>query len=108
MSELSIERLSVVDQPFAHTGVDYFWPLLVKLDKKTRANQAVAKRYGAIFTCLSSRALHIELAGGLSTDSFILALRRFISRRGYPKSIMSDNGTNFVVLNNNYLKHYKN
>ena len=96
MSELPIERLSVVDQPFAHTGADYFGPLLVKLNKKNRANQAVAKRYAAIFTCLSSHTLHIELAENLSTDSCILALCRFISRSGYPQSITSDNGTNFV------------
>ena len=96
MSELPIERFSVVKQPIAHTGVDYFGPLSVNLNKKTRANHTVAKRYGAIFTCLSSNALHFELAGYLSTDSFILALCRFISRRGYPKSITSDNGTNFV------------
>ena len=96
MSKLPIERLSVVDQPLAHTDVDYFGPLLVKLNKKTGANQAVAKQYGAIFACLSSRALHIELTGDLSTGSSILVLRRFISRRGYPKSIISDNRTNFV------------
>ena len=96
ISELPLERLSVVDQPFIHTGVDYFGPLLVRLNKKIRANQAVAKRYGATFTCLSLHALHIELAGDMSTDSFILALRRFISRKGYPKSIISDNSTNFV------------
>ena len=91
-----MERLWVVDQPFAHSGVDYFGPLLVEFKKKNQANQAVAERYGAIFRCLSSCVLHIELAGDLSTDSFILALRRFISRRGYPKSIISDNSTNFV------------
>ena len=49
MSELPIERLSVVDQSFAHTGVDYFGSLIVRLNKKTRANEAVAKQYGAIF-----------------------------------------------------------
>ena len=59
MSELPIERFSVVKQPIAHTGVDYFGPLSVNLNKKTRANHTVAKRYGAIFTCLSSNALHI-------------------------------------------------
>ena len=73
-----------------------FGPLLVKLNKKTSANQVVEKRYGSIFTRLSSRAIHIELTGDLSTDSFILALCRYISRRGYPRPIMSDNGTNFV------------
>ena len=44
ISELPIERLCVVDQPFAHAGVDYFGPILLKLNKKARANQAVAKR----------------------------------------------------------------
>ena len=93
ISELPIESLSAVEHPLAQTDIDYFGPLLVKLNKKTRTNQAVAKWYGAIFTCLSSRDLHIELAGDLSTGSFILALHRFISKRGYPKSIRSDNGT---------------
>ena len=46
---------------------------------------------------LASHALHIELAGDLSTDSFILVLCRFTARRGNPQTITSDNGTNFVV-----------
>ena len=60
MRELSIKSLSVVHQPFAHTGVDYFGQLLVKLNKKTLANQAVAKGNGAILACLFSRALYIK------------------------------------------------
>ena len=96
MSELPIEKLSAVNQPFAHNEVDYVGPLLVKLNKKTQANQAIAKRCGAIFTYLSSPTLHIEFAGDLSTDSFILALHRLISRGDYPKSMTSDNGSNFV------------
>ena len=84
MRKLSIKRLFVADQPFAHTVVDYFGQVLVKLNKKTLANEAVAKRYGAIFTWVSSRPLHMELARDLSTDSFVLALRRFISKIGYP------------------------
>ena len=96
MSELTTETSSVADEPFAHTDVDYIEPLIVKLNKKTRANQAVAKQYGAIFTYLSSCALHIELAGDLPTDSFILVLRRFIFRRGWPKSSTSDKGNNVV------------
>lgn len=96
MSKLLIERLTVVDQPFTHTATDYFGSLLVKLNKKTWANQVVAKRCGAIFTWLSSCALHIKLAGDLSTNSFILALHRFISRRSYHKFLISYNGPNFV------------
>ena len=96
MSDLPAERVLVPTSPFIHTGIDYFGPLFVKFSRKTRSNQAISKRYGAIFTCLASRALHIELAGDLSTDSFILALRRFTARRGNPQTITSDNGTNFV------------
>ena len=71
----------------------------MKLTRKTRSNQATHKRYGALFTCLTTRAVHLELASDLSTDIFILALRRFIARRGKPKEILSDNGTNFIGAN---------
>lgn len=54
------------------------------------------KRYGVIFTCLALRAIHIEVAPSLETDSFINALRRFISRGGQVHELRSDNGTNFV------------
>ncbi|XP_057291781.1 uncharacterized protein LOC130614338 [Hydractinia symbiolongicarpus] len=84
------------EPPFNRSGVDFFGPMILKRSKRTRASSGIVKRYGVLFTCMTSRAVHIELAGDLSTDSFILALRRFISRRGNPKTITSDNGTNFV------------
>ena len=96
MSDLPAERVSVPTSPFVHTGIDYFGPLFVKLSRKTKSNQEITKRYGATFTYLASRAFHIELAGDLSTDSFILALRIFTARRGNPQTITRDNGTNFV------------
>lgn len=58
------------------------------------------KRYGAIFTCLASRAVHIEVANSLETDAFIQVLRRFIARRGPVKHIRCDNGSNFVGAKN--------
>ena len=57
------------------------------------------KRWGCIFTCLTTHAVYLEVAGDLSTDSFIIALRRFRGRRGNPKTIRSDNGTNSVRAN---------
>ena len=54
------------------------------------------KRYGALFTCMSSRAVHIEVTYLLDADSIIKALRRFIARRGNIRSIWSDNGSNFI------------
>ncbi|XP_057310467.1 uncharacterized protein LOC130648433 [Hydractinia symbiolongicarpus] len=96
MGDLPIDRLAVGELPFNQSGVDYFGQMIVKRSKRTRASSGTVKRYGALFTCMTSRAVHIELARDLSTDSFILALRRYISRRGNPKTITSDKGTNFV------------
>ena len=65
------------------------------------------KRYGTLFTCLSSRAVHIEKSNSLSTDSFILCLRRFIGRRGNVRLIRSDNGSNFVGASAELQKAFK-
>ena len=74
------------------TGMDYLGRHQIKLSKGTRSNQATAKRYNV----LVKRAVHLEIAGDLSTDSFILSLRRFLSRRGTFKVMRSDNGTNLA------------
>ena len=90
MADLPESRLQSNSPPFSHIGVDYFGPFFVK------QGRSKTKRYGCIFSSLTTRAVHIEVAADLSTDSFINALRRFISRRGHPQKIWSDNGTNFV------------
>lgn len=90
MADLPKDRVIPNKPPFTNVGVDYFGPFLVK------RGRARVKRYGCIFTCLISRAVHVEVAHSLDTDSFICALNRFISRRGRPEEIRSDNGTNFV------------
>ena len=89
MADLPPSRLQIDTHPFAYCGIDYFGPLLVK------QLRSQVKRYGCLFTCLTSRAIHIEVAMDLTTDAFINALRRFLSKKG-PVLHFSDNGTNFV------------
>ncbi|XP_046557263.1 uncharacterized protein LOC124266512 [Haliotis rubra] len=89
MSDLPFSRVNPAP-PFTYSGVDFFGPHTIKEGRKQM------KRYGALFTCLASRAIHIETANSLDTDSFIHALRRFIARRGPVKEIWCDNGTNFI------------
>ncbi|XP_030828101.1 uncharacterized protein LOC115919169 [Strongylocentrotus purpuratus] len=89
MADLPVERVTPDHPPFTNTGVDFFGPFYVK------QGRSEVKRYGCVFTCLATRAVHIEVANSLETDSFINALRRFINRRGSPEKILSDNGTNF-------------
>ena len=60
----------------------------------------VSKCYVSSFVCLSTKAIHLELVSDLTKDAFIVALRRFVSRRGKPASIYSDNGTTCVGANN--------
>ncbi|XP_060802199.1 uncharacterized protein LOC132902161 [Amyelois transitella] len=93
MGDLPPERLSHNSHPFTCTAVDYFGPMTITIGRRHE------KRWGALFTCLTTRAVHVELATSLSTDSMIMALRRFAARRGMPKVIYSDNGTNFVGAN---------
>jgi len=90
MADLPGLRLGYQQPPFANTRVDYFGPILVRRGRKTE------KRYGVLFTCLTTRAVHLEIAQSLDTDSCLMAVRRIMARRGRPANIWSNNGTNFV------------
>ena len=90
LADLPKERLIADKPPFSHVGMDYFGPYELK------RGRSMVKRYGVIFTCLITRAVHLEVAASLDTDSCINAIRRFIARRGKPDLIRSDNGTNLV------------
>ena len=89
MANLPEDRLQE-SAPFTFAGVDVFGPFTIKEGRKS------LKRYGLLFTCLSSRAIHLESLCTLETDSFIQALRRLISRRGNVSILRSDRGTNFI------------
>ena len=94
MADLPADRLST-DPPFTNVGLDVFGPWNVS-SRKTRGGFAHSKRWAVIFTCMSIRAVHIEVIESLDTSSFINALRRFLSVRGPVKHIRSDRGTNFI------------
>ncbi|XP_028419078.1 uncharacterized protein LOC114544721 [Dendronephthya gigantea] len=91
MADLPQLRLAPNTPPFHHTACDYFGPLIVKIGRNK-----TTKHYGVVFTCLNTRAVHLELAVDCSTMEFLQVLRRFFSIRGQPAVIMSDNGTQFV------------
>ncbi|KAK3744503.1 hypothetical protein QZH41_006346 [Actinostola sp. cb2023] len=91
MADLPQIRLAPFNSPFYYTSCDYFGPINVKIGRNK-----TSKHYGVIFTCLNTRAVHLELAVDCSTMEFIQVLRRFFSIRGYPAVILSDNGTQMV------------
>lgn len=100
MAELPKERLEAL-APFTYSGMDCFGPFVVKKARKEY------KRYGLTFTCLYSRAVHFEMLEDLSTDSFINALRCFISLRGAVRQLHCDQGSNFVGARNEFKEALK-
>ena len=92
MAQLPMEGVSE-SQAFAHVGIDFFGPLQAKAGKKT------LKVYGVIFACMATQAIHLELLDDMTAGQFLLALRRFVARRGKPLRIVSDNAPQFRMLN---------
>ncbi|KAL0822298.1 hypothetical protein ABMA28_004406 [Loxostege sticticalis] len=93
MGDLPEARLAHHRRPFTFTGIDYFGPLTVTIGRRHE------KRWVALFTCLVTRAVHLEIVASLSADSAVMCLKRFIARRGTPSELFSDNGTSFVGAN---------
>ena len=86
--DLPMERVSE-DPPFYHTGLDFAGPLYLQ----NNINQS--KAYICLFTCASTRAVHLELTLNLNVPSFLLAFRRFVGRHGLPNTLLSDNVKTF-------------
>ncbi|XP_055591483.1 uncharacterized protein LOC129743473 [Uranotaenia lowii] len=90
MAPLPKQRMAVGAEAFSYVGLDYFGPLEVSIGRRRE------KRWVALFTCMTTRAVHLEVAYNLTTESCKMAVRRFVRRRRSPIEIFSDNGTNFV------------
>lgn len=91
--DLPMELVSL-DLPFSHTGLDFIGPLHRRNGKPSK-EKGSDKVYICFFTCISTRAIYLELTSFLSIDSFLLALCRFVSHQGLPVTLMSDNTKTF-------------
>lgn len=100
MGNLPKTRLSP-SRPFSVSGVDYAGPFLMNwnLDRKGR-HYKTSKTYIALFVCFVTKPTHLELVSGLTTECFLAALYRFMSRRRKCSQIYSDHGTTFVGAKN--------
>lgn len=104
MRNLPLPRVSQL-KPFSHVGIDFGGPFLITLSKNRGSRSQ--KAYICLFVCLSVRTIHLELCSELSTEAFLAALRRFMSRRGRIASIYSDNATNFHGANRKLLENMR-
>ena len=88
MSDLPFARLEPMKPPFSSTGIDLFGPVMIKQQR------ARLKRWGALFSCFTSRAIHMEVVESYDTNSFIVSFQRLVGRRGRPGHVYSDCITN--------------
>lgn len=96
MGQLPTSRVEP-SRPFQNVGIDFCGYFNIKNQLR---KQVITKAYICLFTCFCTRAVHLEVVEDLSTEAFLAALRRFVSRRGISSDIYSDNATNFVGANN--------
>lgn len=96
MAALPLCRLAVSTRAFTYTGTDLFGPINVKIGRRKE------KRWGIIFTCLTTRAVYLDVVNSLSAAACMQAMDGLAARRGPPRQIHSDNGTNFVAASKSY------
>ena len=97
MADLPEQRLWRTP-PFLHCGIDVFGHFNVKHGKNTRSNPGTRKVWVLLFTCLYSRAVHLELLESMDAASFRMALTRFEAVRGECTYLRSDCGSNFMQV----------
>ena len=101
MADLPVERLAYQSPPFTNTGVHYFGPLYVTVRKTTE------KRWGFLFTCLTTRAVHVEIVPSMDASSCVFGVERLVSRRSTPAIFWSGNGTTSLARKKYYARTSK-
>ncbi len=104
MGQLPADRVKA--NPAFHTvGVDTAGPF--KLRRKEVGGNVMVDRHIILFTCFSTRAIHLEVLNNLSTESVIMSIKELCSRRGVPRTIWSDNAKSFQKCSRELQKLYK-
>jgi hypothetical protein len=101
MGQLPSARVS---RPLVNAGINYVGPFEIK-SSNTRS-KTTTKSYVALFICMTTKAIHLELVSNLTSETFIAALKRFIARRGLIDHLYSDNGSNCVGANRELTKFF--
>ena len=91
MGQIPSLRVAAGFPAFSNTAMDMFGPLQIRLNQKT-----LKKAQIVIFTCMTTRAIHLEILTDKTSVAFLMAFRRFACLRGHPNICWSDCGTNFV------------
>ena len=104
MGQLPVARLTEAPA-FTTCGVDYAGPFLLKTNNLR--NSPTVKGFLSVFVCFASKAVHLEVVTGKTTEAFLAALKRFTSRRGLPAAIYSDNDGTFRGANKDLLELYQ-
>ena len=101
MGDLPGYRLASHTNPFTYSIIDICGPFLIRVNRRTE------KRWLLVISCLTTRAIHMEVLYTMNTNSCLMGLNNWINLRGAPKRIVSDNGSNFVG-GKNLIKTYHN
>lgn len=104
MGSLPAGRVTA-SRPFEKVGVDFAGPIEVKLSRVRKS--VIGKGYICVFVCFTTKAVHLELASDLTTDTFLACLKRFIARRGLPREIHCDNASTFRCAGSQLAELYK-
>lgn len=97
MGSLPTQRINI-SRPFSKVGCDFAGPVLVKNCRIRKP--LIGKGYIVLFICFATKAIHLELASDLTTESFLAAFKRFIARRNLPSDVHCDNGSTFKGARN--------